>query len=186
MADTAFDPGGFFEFDLAEGAVRARGGPRLLVLPDAVVAPLVEAAVRTGDVTAVRKLGKQLGDAAMAGLSAAPVASRPEIVLGRAADVLSLFGWGRLTIERWGDALVARVSGLPALDQEHLGVAALLGGLFSSLADRDVACVPVSTEGPDAAFLVVHPSIAGQIFKWARAGDGVGAIVERLVAAEGA
>jgi hypothetical protein len=177
----ALDPSGFFEFDLARGAVRARGGARLLVLSDGVVAPLVEAAVRNGDVTAVRKLGKQLGEAAMAGLGATPSASRPEVVLGRAADVLSLFGWGRLEVQRWGDALLARVNGLPALDADHLGVAALLGGLFSALADRDVACVPVSKDG---AFLIVHPSIAGQIWKWSRAGESVARIVERLAAPE--
>lgn len=182
MADTAFDPGGFFEFDLARGAVRARGGERVVVLSDAVLAPLVERAVKDNDVTAVRKLGKQLGDAVAAGLAPSAAASAPEIVLGRAADVLSLFGWGRLRVERWGDALVARMSDLPELDEKHLGVAALLGGLFSALADRDVACVPVSTDG---TFLLVDPSVAQQVWRWSRAGDGVPAIVSRL-ASEGA
>ncbi len=182
MAIAGFDPGGFFEFDLARGAVRMRGGERVLVLSDAVLAPLVMAAVQSGDLTAVRKLGKQLGEAAAAGLSPSAPSSTPEVVLGRAADVLSLFGWGRLRVERWGDALVARVSDPPALDSDHLGVAALLGGMFSALVDRDVACVPV---GSDGTFLLVDPSIAQQIWKWSRAGDDVGAIVSRL-AAEGA
>lgn len=182
VAEGALDPGGFFEFDLARGAVRAGKGPRVLVVPNAILAPLVESAVRNGDVTAVRKLGKQLGEAALEGLGAAASASAPERVLGRAAEVLALFGWGRLEVERWGDALLARVGELPALDQDHLGMAALLGGLFSAMAEREVACVPVSREG---AFLLVHPSIAGQIWKWARAGEGVGALVERLAAPEG-
>jgi hypothetical protein len=180
-ANGALDPGGFFEFDLARGAVRDRSGARLLLLSDAVVAPLVDAAVRNGDVTAVRKLGRQLGDAAMNGMDLPPPDASPEVVLGRAAEVLSLFGWGRLEVERWGDALLARVRGLPSLDGDHLGVAALLGGLFSALADRDVACVPISRDG---AFLLVHPSIAGQIWKWSRSGETVGRIVERLAAPE--
>lgn len=178
MTDTAFDPGAFFEFDLARGAVRARGGERVLVLSDGALAPLVAAAVKNGDLTAVRKLGKDLGEVAARGLGSASAAA-PEVVLGRAADVLSLFGWGRLTVDRWGDALSARVDGLPSLDDAHLGVAALLGGLFSALTDRDVACVPVSEAG---LFLLVDPSIAQQVWKWSRAGDGVPAIVERLAA----
>ena len=178
MTDTAFDPGGFFEFDLASGAVRTRGGERVLVLGEGALAPLVAAAVKNGDLTAVRKLGKQLGDAAAEGL-ASTSSSTPEVVLARAADVISLFGWGRLTVDRWGDALSARVDGLPALDEAHLGVSALLGGLFSALADREVACVPVSEDG---LFLLVDPSIAQQVWKWSRAGDGVPAIVARLAA----
>jgi len=182
MTDTAFDPGGFFEFDLARGAVRARGGERVLMLSDGALAPLVAAAVKGGDLTAVRKLGKHLGEAAASGLASA-ADSPPEVVLGRAADVLALFGWGRLTIDRWGDALSARVDDLPALDDSHLGMAALLGGLFSALADRDVACVPVSGDG---LFLLVDPSIAQQVWKWSRAGDGVPAIVARLKGPEAA
>lgn len=182
MAQSAFDPGGFFEFDLAAGAVRARGGERVLVLSDSVLAPLVSAAVRNGDLTAVRKLGRDLGAAASQDMGQ-PNAARAEDVLSRAADVLSLFGWGRLRVERWGDALVAHVDGLPTLDDDHLGIAALLGGLFSALADREVACVPVSEGG---AFLLVDPAVAQQVWKWSRNGEGVPAIVGRLAAPEGA
>lgn len=152
------------------------------MLSDAVVAPLVAAAVEGGDLTAVRKLGRQLGEAATAAL-AGPAADTPvEEVLGQAAGVLSLFGWGRLGVERWGDALVAKLDDLPRLDDEHLGIAALLGGLFSSLAAEEVACVPVGDSG---TFLLVDPSVAQKVWKWSRGGDDVAAIVGRL-APEGA
>ena len=61
MADGTFDPGGFFQFDLAHGAVRTRGGARVLVVSESVLAPLINAAVANGDLTAVRSLGSQLG-----------------------------------------------------------------------------------------------------------------------------
>lgn len=174
-----FDPGGFFEFDLARGAVRDRAGERVLVLSGGSLSPLITAAVKAGDLTAVRRLGKHLGEAAARGID--PRSSTPEVVIGRAADVLSLFGWGRLNVDRWGDALTARVDGLPELDDDHLGIAALLGGLFSVLAEREVACVPVSRDG---IFLLVDPTVAQQVWKWSRAGDGVPAIVARLGAPE--
>ena len=176
MANASFDPGGYFEFDLARGAVRARGGERVLVLAGDVLAPLVSAAVGNGDLTAVRKMGRQLGEAVLQKLNA-PMDQPMEAVLGHAAAVLSIFGWGRLEMERWGDALVAALEDLPALDEDHLGVAALLGGLLSSLGGTEVACVPV---GRDGRFMVVDPSVAQQIWKWARGGDGVATIVSRL------
>jgi hypothetical protein len=177
IADASFDPGGFFEFDLARGAISSRGGGRVLVLSDGVLAPLVSAAVEGGDLTAVRKLGRQLGEAAAGALDGAAPGRPAEEVLGHAAAVLSLFGWGRLSVDRWGDALVAKLEQLPRLDDEHLGVAALLGGLFSSLAQEEVACVPV---GNDGAFLLVDPAVAQQVWKWSRAGDDVAAVVGRL------
>lgn len=176
MATPAFDPGSFFEFDLANGAVTTRSGERVLLLSDTVLAPLVAAAVQNGDLTAVRKLGRLFGEAAAEGLEGANM-TRADIVLGRAAHVLSLFGWGRLRIARWGDALVADVEGLPQLDDDHLGVAALLGGLFSALAEREVACVPVSEDG---SFILVDPSVAQQVWKWSRSGDDIPAIAGRL------
>lgn len=182
MTDASFDPGGFFEFDLRTGAVHARHAGRVLVLSDSVVAPLVASAVANGDLTAVRKLGRQLGEATAAELGGRSHDQPAETVLGHAASVLSLFGWGRLSVDRWGDALVASITEPPALDAEHLGVAALLGGLFSALAEQEIACVPVASSG---RFLIVDPTVAQQVWKWSRSGDDVAAIVGRL-APEGA
>lgn len=178
----SFDPGGFFEFDLDKGAISSRGGGRVLVMSDGVIAPLVSAAVEAGDLTAVRKLGRQLGEVTAQALDGAATDQGAEEVLGHAAAVLSLFGWGRLEVQRWGDAMVATLRDLPRLDDEHLGMAALLGGVFSSLADREVACVPVTDDG---TFLLVDPAVAQQVWKWSRAGEAVAAIVGRL-ASEGA
>lgn len=185
-----FDPGGFFEFDLAGGEVRARSGNRVLVLSDTVVAPLVSAAVQNGDLTAVRRLGRHMGEEVARALGGEAREAAPELVLGHAAAVVSLFGWGRLRIERWGDALSARLDQLPQLDADHLAIAALLGGLFSALARQEVACVPVSSiagaEGTSAQFLLVDPHIAEQVWNWSRTGDDVPAIVSRLAIPAGA
>jgi len=173
----SFDPAGFFEFDLEGGEVRARGGHRVMMLSDTVVAPLVSAAVAAGDLTAVRRLGKHMGEEVSRALGVAAPGLSAEAVLGHAASVVSLFGWGRLGLDRWGDALVARLEKLPELDADHLASAALLGGLFSALAQHEVACVPVTADG---RFLLVDPQIAEQVWTWARAGDDLPAIVGRL------
>ena len=177
MAGERFDPGGFYEFNLSQGAVRARDGSRVLVLSDSVVAPLVSAAVRAGDLTPVRRLGRQVGEMVKESLGTDVLESNPEAVLGHAASALALFGWGRLGFERWGDALVAVLGQPPALDEDNLGVAALLGGLFSELAGREVACVPTDRDG---TFVLVDPTVAEQVWSWSKGGDDLPAIVGKL------
>jgi len=180
MTEPQFDPGGFYEFNLAQGAVRTRDGSRVLVLSDNVVGPLVSVAVRNGDLTAVRRLGRQLGRLAARSLGRSALACSPETVLGHVGSTLALFGWGRLAFSRWGDALVATIDNLPALDDEHLGAAALLGGLFSELGGREVACVPVG----EATFVLVDPTVAEQVWTWAKAGDELPHIVAKLATSE--
>lgn len=166
------------EFDLAKGEVRARGGERILLVSDDVMATLVSAAVGHGDLTAVRRLGRQLGAEVRHALGGAPHAIDANEVLTTVAQVLGVCGWGDLQIERWGKILVARLRDLPLLDEEHLGIAALLGGLFSALSEqREVACVPVAADG---TFLVVDPSVAQQVWRWSRGGEAIAAIVARL------
>ncbi len=182
MVEARFDPGGFYEFNLAQGAVRSRDGSRVLILSDTVVAPLVSAAVKAGDLTPVRRLGRQIGHMVAESLGGGALDRPPEAVLGHAASVLALFGWGRLGLERWGDALVASLGEPPDLDDDNLGVAALLGGIFSELAGREVACVPTDRQG---RFVLVDPTVAEQVWSWSKGGDDLPAILGKLTA-EGA
>ena len=177
MADAQFEPGGFFQFDMAHGSVRSRGGSRVLLLSEEVLAPLIVTAVNNGDLTAVRAMGSQLGEIVARGLPGSASTLAPEVVVSHAANVVSLFGWGRLRLERWGEALVLAVDGLPPLDEDNLALAALLGGMFSTLCKVEVACVPLSQS---AQYLVVDPSIAEHIWAWSKSGESLSAIVGRL------
>ena len=58
MGETRFDPRGFYEFRLNDGAIQAGDTMRVVVLSDAVVGPLVAGAVQAGDLTAVRRFGR--------------------------------------------------------------------------------------------------------------------------------
>ncbi len=177
MAEPSFDPGAFFTFDLRGGQVATRAGRRVLVLSDTVLAPLVGAAVANGDLTVIRRLGRHIGEEIRSSLGGATDAVPVDVVLGHLGGVLALFGWGRIHIDRWGDALVARIEQAPMIDAEQLALAALLGGLFSSVTGRDVACVPV---GENVEFILVAPAIAETVWGWARAGENVAGIVARL------
>ena len=171
----SFDAGGFYEFDLATGSVRDRAGERVVVLTESVFTPLVQLAVHSGDLTALRELGGLLG-ARVQGIVGDPEAATPSEVFSAVAGYLAVFGWGRLEVQRWGDALAFRLHDAPAHDEQGLAVSALLGGLMSTLGGADAACVPVA----DGVFLLVAAEIAEEVWGWAQGAEGVGALVTRL------
>lgn len=177
MAESRFELNGFFQFDLAQGSVRARGGERVLLLSEEVLAPLIATAVNHGDLTPVRSLGSYLGNLVEEALPGAPAALPIGQVVGCAGTVVALFGFGRLKLERWGDALVLDVDGLPPVDADNLAVAALLGGIFSSLCRIEVACVPLA---PSTKYIMVDPTIAEQVWSWSKGGDSLATIAGRL------
>jgi hypothetical protein len=177
MSETRFDPKNFYEFRLDDGAIQAGATMRVLVLSDAVAGPLVAGAVQAGDLTAVRRFGRQLGEQAVSVLEGEPKSLPIDVVVEHAGGTLALFGFGRLACEQWGDALVARLVDAPRLDPDHLGMAALLGGVFSVLSQSEVACVPVDD---GERYLVVDPTVAEQVWLWAREGADVARIVSRL------
>ncbi|HEX7478241.1 MAG TPA: hypothetical protein VF331_10575 [Polyangiales bacterium] len=183
MTDTHFDPGGFFQFDLAHGRVRTRGGARVIVLAENVLAPLIMTAVQNGDLTAIRTLGSQLGQIVGQSLPGTANTLSPQIVLTHAGAVMSLYGWGRLKLEQWGGALVLVVEGLPPLDEDNLAVAALLGGMFSTLCAAEVACVPIART---TKYIMVDPRIAEQVWAWSKSGDSLATIASKLSSPEAA
>ena len=69
------------------------------------------------------------------------------------------------------------VDGLPPLDEDNLAVAALLGGLFSTLSKSEVACVPVART---SKYVMVDPSVAEQVWAWSKGGENLAAITARL------
>ncbi len=177
----AFDAGGFYEFDLTAGSVKDRGGERVVVLTEAVFTPLVQSAVQNGDLTALRELGSALGARVQASVGDQAAAS-PSAVFDAVAGLLAVFGWGRLEVQRWGDALALRLHDAPAHDEHGLAVSALLGGLMSTLGDSDAACVPVA----DGSFLLVAAEIAEEVWGWAQEADDVATLVARLAPGGGA
>ena len=181
MHDGRFDPGGFYEFLLNEGAVRTRAGERVVVLTENVLSALVAAAARDGDLTPLRRLGEVLGDQVLAGLDRPASLLSPEAVLGHVSAVTSLFGWGRLSFERWGAALIIVALDKPQLDQDDLGAAALLGGMFSQISQRQVSCVPTG----GSKFIMVDFEVAETVWGWFKDGADLASMVGMLKATGG-
>lgn len=183
MTEPQFDPNGFFHFDLARGEVRSRDDGRVLIVTEAALSALIAIAVRGGDLTAVRELGNQLGKRAAAQMGKPIDELSPAVVVAHASGVVALYGWGGLRFERWGNAMVIEVEKLPPLDRENLAVAALLGGLFSTLGSRDVACVPIDGT---PRYVMVDPSVAERVWGWSKNGDDLPTIIAKLSGMEAA
>lgn len=176
MASSGFNPQGYFKFDFESGTV-ATAATRVLMLSDSVVGPLVSAAVENGDLTPVRRLGRHIGEQARMMLGVDNPDPLPaHDFLNTTCLALGLYGWGKLTMERWGDALVLHAEQTPQLDPDSLGIAALLGGMLSSALSAEVACVPVG----ENRYMVVAPVVAEQVWNWARDGVTVGELASRL------
>lgn len=174
------DPSSVLQFDQDTGAIRVETGERALILTESALSPLVTAAVMSGDLKAIRRLGRLLGSLAARQLASAPGNSPLADVIEQTAELVGLFGFGKLSVEQWGDALVASVANTAGLDEGQLTMAALLGGALSELSGHEVACVPV---GPAGAFLVVHSSVAEDVWGWAREGMSLASVLGRLEAA---
>ncbi|MGB5544945.1 MAG: hypothetical protein WCB63_03380 [Polyangiales bacterium] len=176
MHDGRFDPSGFYEFNLSEGMVRTRNGDRVVVLSEDVLSSLVAAAARDGDLTPLRRLGELLGDQVLGSLDRPASVLSAEAVLGHVSAVTSLFGWGRLAFERWGAALVVTLRDKPELDEDELGAAALLGGMFSQISQRQVSCVPTG----ESKFIMVDFEVAETVWGWFKDGADLPAIIGML------
>jgi hypothetical protein len=176
MHDGRFDPSGFYEFNLKGGTVRTRGGERVVMLSEGVLSALVEAAARDGDLTPLRRLGELLGEQVLSGLDRPASVLTPEVILGHTSAVTALFGWGGVGFERWGAALVVALRDKPELDEDELGAAALLGGMFSEISQRQVSCVPTG----DSKFIMVDFEVAETVWGWYKDGADLAAIVGML------
>jgi len=179
MAEERFDPGGFYELDLARGRVMSRDGGAVVALPGDVVGALLGAVVEGDGPEAVAKLGARMGAVVERSLGGDAGIASPEAVASRVADVLGVCGWGRVVFERWGDGMAIRWADAPLSDA---AAAPFLSGVVSALADEDTACVPVGGE----RFVVVDPSVAPTVAGWARDGADAAAVIGRLAAGEAA
>lgn len=173
----SFDPAGFYQFNVAGGAVHTKGGQRMVLLSDEVLGLLVSAAVERGDVRAVRRLGQHMGDVVAQSLGGGLANASMEDAAAHISAVMGVFGWGSLGLERWGHALVCKVEDMPALDADNLGMAALLGGLFSRVLGKAVVCLPVDGEG---RLIMINPAVAEQVWAWYAQGDSLSEIVGKL------
>lgn len=176
-----FDPGSFYEFHLSKGLVYSRGGDRVVVLPeDMLSAVFASAATGFDSPTLMVEMGERIGALIAESVGEAGEALKsapPDAVLGHCATVLSLFGWGRLSMELWGAVVVMRVESC-ALGPDSCGW--MLSGMIRYLTETPVWCVPVPAE---EAYVVLSEEAAAPWVEGRWEAVSVIEVVSRLEAA---
>ena len=183
MSNPPFDVSKAVTFDLARGQIQKDGSDaRLLVSANALVALCRAAGVDASSVFA-RATGQSIG---------AAIATRFERAgtdVGRAAidavvehlsGELAVAGFGRLSMERWGQALVLVLDHGPATDAGDELVRALLGAAVAGAARLDLECVRLAREGERARFLIAGRKGAEKVRKWLSSGVSWGEALVRL------
>jgi hypothetical protein len=146
---------------------------------------LMAAACRQLDATIVRQLGAALGKRA-GGRARARVASAGatlEAIVEQLGGELSLGGFGALNIERWGQALVARIDGYPLAAQGQELLAGFVEAALLLLTDREVTAFPLERTPQSLRLLLCSRQAAAKVKGWLLSGSSWGDALATLQSA---
>jgi len=154
MAGPSFDPTHAVRFDLQRGSVTAGGGERQVVLACAALDDLVLIAGTDAAAAVGRTMGASMGERVGARLGGARGvnASSIEAVVAHLGGELSISGFGVLTLERWGHAMVLVVDRPAVRDMTFL--ASILEGAVEAAAGRPVRCLALGRDVGSVRILV--------------------------------
>jgi len=171
MADSSFDAAHAVKFDLPNGSVRAGADARVALVP-------VEALAAIGKSNAADEVAKTIG---------AAVGKRAAARLGGGASVeafanalggeLAVAGFGTLTVERWGKALVIAVAHSAVPDAM---LATLVAAAIEAVSGRVASCVVLAHSGGSTRLLVASESGAAKVRAWMSDGAHWGDALARL------
>jgi hypothetical protein len=183
MDTSTFDPTRAVVFDLARGHVTRQSGGSLVLLP----ADVLGAACGQLGATVVRQLGaalgKQAGSRARARLGQG--AASLESIVEQLGGELSLCGFGVLTVERWGQALVVRIEGYPLGGQAQGLLGGYVEGAILALSEREVTALPLERSPQSLRLLVCNEVAAAKVKGWLQSGSSWGDALAALLSSRG-
>lgn len=172
-----FDPTRAMVFDLAHGKLRDDEANERLNVPVLLMRQLLESAGDEATAQFARNLGHEVGRRAQGRLgeegAQAGIGAWTEHLGGQ----LALLGWGDLSVEQWGRALVLVIDGAPDR-MEHLSGILLEEALRRALS-RDVDLVPFDDAGK-LAYLALSKPGAQRARNLKDEGAGLGQVIEKL------
>jgi hypothetical protein len=183
MSNPPFDVSKAVTFDLSRGQIQKEGADsRLLVSASALVA-LCRAAGADAAATFARASGQAIGSSIAtrfegtgSDVSVAPI----DAVVEHLSGELAVAGLGRLSVERWGQALVLAVDYGPATEAGDELLRALLGAAVAGAARLDLECVRLAREGERARFFIAGRRGAEKVRQWLASGVSWGEALVRL------
>ncbi|HKQ67915.1 MAG TPA: hypothetical protein VJT73_01185 [Polyangiaceae bacterium] len=187
MASAPFDVSKAVTFDLSRGQIQKDDQSRVLVPASALVA-LCQGAGSDATAAFATAIGESMGLAIAARFEGAgsDVKNAPlDAIVEHLAGELAVTGFGTLSIERWGQALVVVVDGgLSSVEGDRL-LAPLLAAAVARSAHVEARCVALGRDGARARFLVTGQRGADKAREWLGSGVGWGEVLVRLHAPAG-
>ena len=167
-------------FDLPRGAVHTtglglagQGEERAVLIPVAALAEALASAPRDTREHVARAIGGSIGRRAASrfgGIEGVRVADVESVVESLGAEI-ALAGFGALSLERWGKALVILLEVPPAFDSSFFAslLEAAVGAATAWSTRASLACLHLSNDG-GSRFLIARGSSAEQVRMWVSSG----------------
>ena len=183
MANPPFDASKAVTFDLSRGQIQKDHTESRLLVSTGALLTLCHAAGAEAAAAFARTLGESFGVAIArrfekAGDNANEAAV--EAVVEHLAGELALGGFGALSLERWGRALVLVVDGGPDGSEGDKLLAPLLAASVSKASKSEARCVRLSREAHRARFLITGAKGAEKVREWLMSGMSWGEALVRL------
>jgi hypothetical protein len=182
MANPPFDASKAVTFDLSRGQIQKEDESRLLVSATALAA-LCQAAGPDATSTFGHAAGAAIGESIARRFERAGSDAKGasvEAAIEHLAGELAIAGFGALSIERWGRALVFVVDRAPGGSEGDKLLAPLLASAVSKATKVEARAVRLAREGDRARFLITGPKGADQVRAWLISGVSWGEALVRL------
>ncbi len=162
MQHARFELQGTLAVDLGKGALTDPGGAPGWLVPLDVLRKFVAANEGAASVLA-ELVGAQLGEKLVT-----RIALETDLFVEHLAGECAVRGYGNISLERWGDALIVRVT---EAQLPSAFLAAFFSGVLMAASQRDVRCVSLGEENRVSRYLVCAPSVASQVTSKLQAGE---------------
>jgi hypothetical protein len=172
-------PAQAIQIDVSKGEVTAGSGRELLLGAETTLL-LLKAAKEDQRLDAGKRVGAAAGKSASESLRKASLSAQsaaPEAVLNHLAGELAARGFGVLSLERWGKALVAKIDNAPVDDDVFLS--GMLSAAFTALSDGGAAKLEAATLAKHT-FLIAKPETAKKAKDMAKLERNYGVVVAKL------
>jgi hypothetical protein len=182
MANPPFDASRAVTFDLSRGQIQKEDEPRLLVSANALLA-LCQAAGADATTHFAHTAGEAIGEAIARRFEGAGTDAKGaaiEAVVEHLGGELAIAGFGTLSLERWGRALVLVVDRGPGSSDGDRLLAPLLASAVSKATKVEARCVRLARDADRARFLITGPKGAEKVRDLLLSGVSWGEALVRL------
>jgi hypothetical protein len=162
MNAPSFDPVNSFRFDLGQGQIEASDKTTRVLLPAEALGQLL--AGLTGEAVGDfgHLIGGDMGRRISERLQDAGRAPAPAL-LEHLGGEIALAGLGNAKLERWGQALVIAIVGVPFADRGEVLLSGILEGALARALSRQVSAVALGREGNVLRFALLGTAGAERV-----------------------